>query len=349
MKDISMEEVVRRYKATTGALSHLATVTSHRRFSYGDQDLQCLDNPFIRDQRAILCSKARRRQAHKNQVACSDDIQVHLRNRATHVDEVKACAISIADHLDLNIALAGSIAEGHDIGHVPYGHQGEHYIQERTGTPFCHEVMGVVIMQKIERKGKGVNLTHATLDGMHRHSGDRVSNTMTQEAWVVRYADKIAYLFADYNDFTRLQHRCSRGLVALMNWFGDNQRGRTTRTVMALYEESAEAGKVQFEKSEPAQRFKELRNLMYREYVKIVEQDVARKLDPIYDFLQKSEMIPPALGIALLTDVEVCRIIREGRLVSTKHIMATGLGEIIELIPRKKLFSIDMNDLDLDW
>jgi hypothetical protein len=134
-----------------------------------------------------------------------------------------------------------------------------------------------------------------------------------------------------------------------MDWFGASQRDRVMRMTVALCEESAEAGSVQFEKTEPAQRFKELRKLMYKEYVKIVEQHVERHLDPIYNFLVQSELIPPDLGIALLTDAEVCRIRREGGLVTTKHIMTTGLGEILRLVERDHLFSIDICDLDLEW
>lgn len=350
MREISTAEVTRRLRATQGALRHLATTASHRRLEYGDDDPRSVGGAFAHDLKALLCSKASRRMGAKNQVACADDTSVHMRNRSIHVDEVEASALWISDVLELNIMLACAISKGHDIGHVPFGHQGEHYLVHTKGhSGFCHEVMGVVIAQHIERKGKGMNLTHATLDGMQRHSGNRVSESMSQEAWVVRFADKIAYLFADFNDFERLEHAPARELIDLMNWFGDKQRGRVARTIMALCEESAAAGRVQFSETEAAKRFEELRRLMYREYLKIVEQDVTPKLDPIYRLLEQSELVPPALGIALLTDVEVCRFNREARLLSTKHIMNTGLGEIIRLVPREQLFSIDINDLDLDW
>jgi dGTP triphosphohydrolase len=349
MKDIPGEEMVARYKATQYCLAHLANTGSHRRNTYGDLDVQCLDDPFIRDIGAIFASKAFRRQPHKNQVACSDRVMVHLRDRNSHIMEVISQTLRIANHLGLNTNLAQAIAAGHDIGHVPFGHQGEAYLQKILGEGFCHEVMGVVIMQHIERKGCGANITHATLDGMHRHSGRRASEGMTQEAWVVRFADKIAYLFADYNDFHRLDHKCSPELEEMMDWFGRNQRRRSFATIMALCEESAQAGKVQFESSEAAINFATVRELMYQEYIRIVEQDVSSKLDPIYSLLERGKLIPPALGIALLTDVEVSHMLSEKRLLSTQHIMNTGLGEIIKLVPHEKLFSLSMTDLDLDW
>jgi dGTPase len=349
MITISTAKVANRLKATEGALKHLAAKKSHRRQKHRN-DPRDVGDPFMHDQKALLCSKAFRRMLAKNQVACADTTSVHLRNRMTHVAEVAGDSMWIANVLGLNVMLTGAISWGHDMGHVPFGHQGEAYLVDAKGHKgLCHEALGVVIAQHIERKGKGLNLTHATLDGMHRHSGDRVSEKMSQEAWVVRFGDKIAYLFADFNDFARLGHTPAPELIKLMNWFGKNQRGRTARTIMALCEESAEAGKVQFSTSEPAIRFDELRKLMYREYHKIVEQDVARKLDPIYNLLVQSELIPPALGISLLTDVEVCQMNAERRLMSVGHLQHTGLGEILKLVPREKLFSIDPNNVDLNW
>jgi len=349
MKNITDKELMARYCATAGALSHLRQEdTSVRRSTY-EFDFQSLDNPFIRDASVLLSSKANRRMGRKNQVASSQDF-THIRDRSTHVDEVTAHSIRIADHFGLNVHLGHAIAKGHDIGHVPFGHQGEHYIQQRLGKQFTHEVMGIIVAQHIERKGTGLNLTWHTLDGMWRHSGNNASPLMTQEAWVVRYADKIAYLFADYNDFSRLGWKCAPELVSLMDWFGQNQRGRTFRTMMALCEESAQKGQISFEDSETAQKFSLVRKMMYHEYGRIVEQDVSRYLDPIWDFLEKSACIPAWLGIALMTDVEVLRLNeKRSKLLSFHDINDTGMGEIIRLIPREKLFSIDPCDLDLEW
>jgi len=282
----------------------------------------------------------------KNQVA-SSPLTPYIRDRATHVAEVMAHATRIAEHLGLNTHLSLSIAAGHDIGHVPFGHQGEHYLAKKMDRSFTHEVMGVVVAQHIERRGEGLNLTHETLDGMYRHSGNNASSDMTPEAWVVRYADKIAYLFADYNDFRRLRWKCSSELDDIMDWFGRNQRDRTFRTMVALCEESSTVGKVSFSASEPARMFDTMRKLMYEEYSYVVEQDVGRILDPIYDFLERSALVPPWIGIALLTDSEVCQLACDRRMLNSKTIMDTGLGEIIETYPT--LASVDVLDLDLDW
>jgi dGTP triphosphohydrolase len=351
MRDLSNSDIFSRLQAIMGKLSHLRTPTElpwTRRRHNCENDLYALGNPFIRDRRAIWECPAWRRLPCKNQVASYSHLP-NIRNRLSHVCEVMAESVRIADYLGLNIDLTEAIAAGHDIGHVPLGHQGEHYIASRIGKAFCHEVMGVIVLQHIERGGRGLNLTHSTLDGMHRHSGKRTSDTMTQEAWCVRYGDKIAYLFADFNDFKRMGWPCSSELHEQMEWFGQKQRDRTIRAILALCEESVEAGRVRFETSEAAIRFDKIRTLMYAEYVAVVEQNVARMLDPIWDSLQQSGKIPPWLGIALLTDTEVQRFTDQTALRCWRGIMDTSLAEVLAKVSREKLFSIDPFNLDLDW
>lgn len=350
MKTITNEELHRRLLATQNSLAHLKTETSHRRHTWneeGEVDFHSIGNPFVRDLDVIFKSKAWRRMSGKNQVA-SSPFDSHLRNRETHVIEVLGCSSRIAEHLGLNVFLAQAIAAGHDLGHVPFGHQGEHYIQKKTGSKFTHEVMGTVILQCVERRGHGCNVTWATLEGVHGHSGNNAKESMTPEGWVVRYADKIAYLFADYNDFDRMQWQCQPKLVELMNWFGFSQRDRTLRTAMALYEESVSSGRVIFEKSEAAINFNKLRKLMYYEYERVVEQDVSVYLEPVWNLLDRSGVIPPWLGISLLTDNDICRLLGEHRVLRWKSIMDTGLGEIIKKTPQEVLWGIKP-ELDLNW
>ena len=179
MKNITYSELMTRYIATENSLAHLRKANDSFRRNQYEFDIQSLGNPFVRDASVILSSKANRRMGRKNQVASAQHF-THVRDRSTHVDEVIAHSIRLADHLGLNVNLVHSIASGHDIGHVPFGHQGEHYIQQRLGQPFTHEVMGIIIDQHIERKGNGLNLTWLTLDGMWRNSGNNAIHFMTQ-------------------------------------------------------------------------------------------------------------------------------------------------------------------------
>jgi dGTPase len=165
VRNISQKELTQRYIATAGVLAHLRHPDiAIRRYDYGDEDIQRLDNPFVRDLGAIEDSKAWRRLSGKNQVASTcDDVMPHLRDRQVHVSEVRAKTRRIADHLGVNVLLADAIAAVHDIGHVPLGHQGEEYLRQKTGKDITHEKLGVVVMQHIERKGRGANLSHVVL------------------------------------------------------------------------------------------------------------------------------------------------------------------------------------------
>jgi hypothetical protein len=134
-----------------------------------------------------------------------------------------------------------------------------------------------------------------------------------------------------------------------MHWFGKNQRSRTIKVCALLCEESVRSGRVVFSESIAAKKFDKLRNLMYGEYVRVVEQNVARILDPVYDFLERSKLVPPWLGIALLTDREVCALTKRPHMLNSEEIMRTGLGEIILNTDRDLLSAIDPTDPDLNW
>ncbi|MES2470744.1 MAG: HD domain-containing protein [Patescibacteria group bacterium] len=347
LKRLPEEELHKCFLATQGCLRELRTETSHRRHSR-PVDFHSIGDPFVRDFSAIMLSRAWRRMAGKKQIA--SPLISRVRDRDSHTCEVMGNSLRIAEHLGLNTYLTLAIAAGHDIGHVPFGHQGEKYLRVRgLGPTFSHEKMSVIVAQHVERHGEGLNLTHAVLDGMFRHSGKNVVSTMTQESWVVRWTDKITYNFADYDDFQRLRLECDPELYDLADMFGRNHRERTFRTIVGLCEESSDERRVSFKASLIAAHFDRFRNLMYREYVKIAEQNVSEYLDPIYDVLERNKCIPPALGIALLTDEEVYDLAALKRTLTKRDIMATGLGGVIFKTPREVLKNVDMTALDLDW
>lgn len=349
MNTIPDHEIRDQFNLLYGRLRNIRTVESRRRNHWGNADLHDIGDPFVRDFSVICSSKAYRRMSGKNQVATTRD-NPHIRNRMTHVGEVMAISARLADFLGLNVNLTSAIAVGHDIGHVPFGHQGERWLQERTNLKITHEVLGVVIAQHVERSGHGLNLTWHTLDGMYRHSGVNANMEMSPEACVVRIADKVAYLFADYNDFHRMGWEVADELSEIMDWFGHNQRDRTLRTLLAICLESTQASRVVFETSEAAIKFAQLRKLMYREYEAVVEQSVGRYLEPIYGFLARSGKVPPWLGIGLLTDDDVHRIHHNSSLLCWRGIASTGLGEIVDRFgDREKLFAINPLDVGLDW
>ena len=98
---------------------------------YGkDYDLR---NPFERDLHRIIHSNGYRRLKNKTQVFFAPHND-HICTRIEHVTHVSSVAETIAKFLNLNIYLVRAIANGHDIGHAPFGHQGEYVLRYRKRT-----------------------------------------------------------------------------------------------------------------------------------------------------------------------------------------------------------------------
>src|SRR5438132_5326171 len=165
---------------------------------------------FAVDRDRIIHSKAFRRTKHKTQVFLAP-VGDHYRTRLTHILEVSQIGRSMARALRLNEDLVEAMALGHDIGHTPFGHVGEEVLAKFLPDGFRHNAQSVRIAEKLEKNGQGLNLTHETLDGIEKHSAPteggleeaRWGEPETPEGWVVRYADKIAYLHHDIDDAMR--------------------------------------------------------------------------------------------------------------------------------------------------
>jgi len=342
------DSLYREAQALRGCLARLRTKIGRRRYdaSKDRQDVFILSDPFAGDIARITSSKAYRNLAHKTQVL-TDPHNTFIRSRMTHTTEVVACAIVISEMLGLNTSLAQAIAFGHDIGHVPFGHQGESFLAEIMRQPnFCHENMGVIIAQDIERKGAGLNLTFETLEGIQCHSGCKARAGMTAEAWAVRYADKLAYIFHDFNDFQRVGHPIPRELQMLMDGFGSNQRERTNTAIAGLILESSEAGKVSFDHCDWAQKFAEIRVQMYKVYPMINVHNPVQLIRPVIEFLIKLDESDPFLTFALMTDKDVAYIASQQN-KQMEHLRQTAIFEQLPFL--RKLGSVDLCDPDMDW
>ncbi|MCP4630686.1 MAG: HD domain-containing protein [bacterium] len=161
----------------------------------------------------------------------------HITHRVLHVQLVSKIARTIGRFLGLNEDLIEGIALGHDIGHTPFGHDGERFLSEicqKNGIgPFHHNLQSVQFLEKVERKGNGWNLCLQTLDGILCHDGEMHSerllpatgNTFTEldkqiaakhadpqtaltpttlEGCLVRMADTVSYVGRDIEDAIRL-------------------------------------------------------------------------------------------------------------------------------------------------
>jgi dGTPase len=165
---------------------------------------------FQVDRDRIVHSKAFRRTKHKTQVFLAP-VGDHYRTRLTHILEVSSIGRAMATALQLNEDLLEAMALGHDIGHTPFGHVGEELLARFLPGGFRHNQQSVRIVERIEKNGKGLNLTHEVRDGILKHSAPTEGGLETAawgepetpEGWVVRYADKIAYLHHDTDDAMR--------------------------------------------------------------------------------------------------------------------------------------------------
>lgn len=185
---------------------------------------------FERDYNRILHCNAYRRMKHKTQVFFSPEND-HICTRIEHVMHVESVSYTIAKYLGLNTELTKAIATGHDIGHSPFGHEGERIlsqISERDiDEKFWHERNGMEFVDKIElledinKNKQNLNLTYAVRDGIISHCGEidenclkpreeninlnnyKVPNQYSPYTWegcVVKISDKISYLGRDIED-----------------------------------------------------------------------------------------------------------------------------------------------------
>ncbi|MCM1055598.1 MAG: deoxyguanosinetriphosphate triphosphohydrolase [Bacteroides sp.] len=150
---------------------------------------------FQRDRDRIIHCNSFRALKRKTQVFLIPKSD-RYRTRLTHTLEVAQIARTVARALRLNEDLTEAIALGHDIGHTPFGHDGERTLDKLCGG-FKHYEQGVRVCEVIEREGKGLNLTEQVKDGILCHTN---GTAKTLEGTVVKLSDKIAYINHDIED-----------------------------------------------------------------------------------------------------------------------------------------------------
>ena len=185
---------------------------------------------FERDYTRVINSKAYRRLKHKTQVFFSPEND-HICTRIEHVTLVESISYTIAKYFGLNTELTKAIATAHDIGHSPFGHQGEKILSKLSKDfiqkPFWHEKNGLEFVDKVELletpdgQIQPLDLTYGVRDGIISHCGEIDENGLkprteyidlyeyehpnqyapyTWEGCVVKIADKLSYLGRDIED-----------------------------------------------------------------------------------------------------------------------------------------------------
>jgi dGTPase len=246
-----------------------------------------LRTPFQRDRDRIVHSKAFRRLRLKTQVFVDPEGD-HFRTRLTHTLETTGIARGVARALRLNEDLVEAIGLGHDLGHPPFGHAGEQaldeLVRERGGTGFRHNEHSLRVVERLERDGRGLNLTAEVRDGILKHTGPDEPETL--EGRIVRIVDRVAYINHDIDDAIRAGVLQPSDLpqdeLALL---GDSGSRRIDTLVHDLVETSAEAGDI-VQSDEIGRAMLALRAFMFeRVYLRQEHAQIRATIRRIFDDL----------------------------------------------------------------
>ena len=193
---------------------------------------------FQRDRDRIIHSKSFRRLMHKTQVFLAPEGD-HFRTRLTHTIEVSQIARTIARALNLNEDLTEAIALGHDLGHTPFGHNGEDVLNSVHPGGFHHNLQSLRVVDVLEATSsrRGMNLTAEVRDGIVNHTGS--GKPFTLEGQVVKISDRVAYINHDIDDALR------SGVISMedipktaLELFGYSHRERINNMVTDLVKNS---------------------------------------------------------------------------------------------------------------
>ncbi|WP_405341077.1 deoxyguanosinetriphosphate triphosphohydrolase family protein [Fibrobacter sp.] len=226
------ERIEVRLNAKEASLAPYACKSAQAvRFHEAPEDLR---PNFFHDSDKIIHSYCYSRYIDKTQVFYLVEND-HITHRVLHVQLVAKIARTIGRFLNLNEDLIEAISLGHDVGHTPFGHDGEKiisvFLQEQGAGVFEHNVQSFRLFHDLEAYGKGLNLTAQVLDGIICHNGEILQNSygcdrsktpekllieyceslkgdfkskdmvpMTLEGCVMRISDVIAYVGRDIED-----------------------------------------------------------------------------------------------------------------------------------------------------
>ena len=267
---------------------------------------------YERDYTRILHSLAYRRLKHKTQVFFNIGND-HICTRMEHVQHVESVSCTIAKYLGLNVDLTRAIAMGHDLGHAPFGHEGEVELtnirNELALDDFWHERNSLRIIDNIElleddsSNYQNLNLTYAVRDGIISHCGEVDDNGIiprtekidlnkftksgeyqayTWEGCVVKVADKIAYLGRDIEDAIRMDFIESKDLKELREIskvYGEKIMNTTViihNFIISICENSSPEAGIRLSE-EHNKMLKRIKDFNYRAIYKNPKFDVYRK------------------------------------------------------------------------
>lgn len=186
---------------------------------------------FQRDRDRIIHTTAFRRLEYKTQVFVFYEGD-HYRTRLTHTLEVAQLGRSLARGLGANEDLSEAICLAHDLGHPPFGHAGEHALNQMMQSigGFNHNTQSYRVVTDLEKRYpgfRGLNLTYETREGMIKHETEYDQSDATDyepekraslEAQISNLADEMAYNAHDLDDGLRAGLFTPRDLEVLDLW-----------------------------------------------------------------------------------------------------------------------------------
>ncbi len=249
--------------------------------------------PYQRDRDRIIHCKSFRRLKHKTQVFLSPEGD-HYRTRLTHTLEVSQIARTIARALRLNEDLTEAVALAHDLGHTPFGHAGERALNALLPYGFRHYEQSVRVVDRLEKDGRGLNLTYEVRNGILCHTSGLEAETA--EGRVIRWADKIAYMNHDIDDAIRAGVLREEDIPkSITQVLGDSKTKRITALIRSVVENSQE-GNIQMD---PAtyKAYEELSDFMYQavylnEYAKKEERKVPHIIQSLFLHFRNPDNLP---------------------------------------------------------
>lgn len=273
---------------------------------------------FQRDRDRIVHSKAFRRLMHKTQVFLAPEGD-HYRTRLTHTIEVSQIARTIARALALNEDLTEAIAMGHDLGHTPFGHNGEDALAERHPGGFRHNEQSLRVVEVLERSNDGqpgMNLTPEVRDGILNHSGDQQPKTL--EGQVVHFSDRIAYINHDIDDALRSGVLADEDLPAdCVATLGRSHRARINTLVGDLVVHSQNRPEIRLS-LEKQSALDDLRAFMFKEVYQnqVVKHDeemdkIKAMIFALYDTYEREPERLPAESQVLIAKWGLPEIIKD--------------------------------------
>lgn len=241
-------------------LSPYATLAANSRGREKPMEPCPMRTCFVRDRDRILHCKSFRRLKHKTQVFLAPRGD-HYRTRLTHTLEVSQIARTIARSLRLNEDLTEAMALGHDLGHTPFGHAGEAVLNALVPGGFIHSQQSLRVVDKLEKDGRGLNLTWEVRDGILNHS--RRGRPGTPEGKVLQLSDQIAYVNHDIDDAVRAGVLRQEDIPqSSQAFFGTTPSRRINSMIQDIVRGCGDTDQIDFS-PEARAHFEELRSFMF--------------------------------------------------------------------------------------